>query len=187
MGKIIYAALSSLDGYIADSKGNFEWAEPQEDVHAFINELEKQNGTLLFGKDMYETLSVWEDIPDIEEHPAYIQNYQTAWKKAQKIVFSTSLTQVSTSNTELKKSFDKSEIQALKSQSTQNIGIGGAKLASQALKLGLIDEIYRFVFPILIGSGKQWLEATYTHHLQHLETKVFENGVVMQHYRIDND
>ena len=156
-------------------------------MHLFINEIEKQNGKLLLGKGMYETLAVWEDVPEIEAYPAYMQDYQAAWKSSQKIVFSSSLTQVSTSHTVLKKSFDKSEIQALKSQSTQNIGIGGARLAAHALKLGLIDEIYHFVFPILVGSGKPWLEANYTHHLDHLETKVFENGVVMLHYRVDND
>jgi len=187
MGKLIYAALSSIDGYIADSKGNFEWAEPMEDVHSYINEIEAQNGTLLLGKDMFEILSVWDDIPDIEEQASYIQAYQAAWQASRKIVFSTTLKQVNTANTELKHSFEKAEIQALKNQSEKNIGIGGAKLASHALKLGLIDEIYHFVFPIMVGSGKAWVEASYTQHFERLATQAFANSVVMTHYRVDHD
>ena len=187
MGKLIYTALSSLDGYIADSKGNFEWAEPMEDVHLLINEIEAKNGTLLLGREMFEILSVWEDIPDIEEQAPYIQAYQTAWQAAQKIVFSTTLKQVNTPNTELKPGFDKAEIQALKNQSEKNIGIGGARLASYALKLGLIDEIYRFVFPIMVGSGKAWIEASYTQHFERLASQSFANGVVLLHYRVDHD
>lgn len=186
MGKLIYAALTSLDGYISDSNGNFDWAEPQEDVHAFINGLEGANWAVLLGKEMYSVLSVWEDFPDIEKMPGYIKEYQAVWKREKKIVFSTSLKEVTSSNTILKRNLVKAEIEEIKKQEPRNIGIGGANIASQALALGLIDEVYQFNFPILIGSGKKWLSNDGPIKLQIIESKEFLNGVVMLHYKVIN-
>jgi dihydrofolate reductase len=165
MGKLIYAALTSLDGYISDSKGNFNWAEPQEDVHTFINKLELANGTIILGKEMYTILSFWENLLDIENQPKYIKEYQVAWKKENKYVYSTSLKEVTTKNTILKRELEKVDIEKIKKQEQQNIGIGGANIASQVLSFGLIDEVFQFIFPIMIGSGKKMVNKQRTYKL----------------------
>jgi dihydrofolate reductase len=186
MGKLIYAALTSLDGYISDKNGNFDWAEPQEDVHTFINKLELANGTLILGKDMYSILTFWEDLSDVETQPKYIQEYQAAWKKEKKFVFSTTLKEVTTNNTILKRELNEIEIKEIKKQEEQNIGIGGANIASQVLSFGLIDEVYQFIIPIMIGSGKKWLTSSEPISFQRIESRDFLNGVVMLHYKVVN-
>lgn len=186
MGKLIYAALTSLDGYISDGKGNFDWAEPEEDVYTFVNKLELANGTIILGKEMYAVLSVWEDLPGIDNQPKYIKEYQSAWKKAMKIVFSSSLKEVTTTNTILKREFNKVEIENIKKREPKNIGIGGANVASQALSYGLIDEVYQFIYPIMIGSGKKWLTNTSPIHYQIVESREFSKSVVMLHYKVMN-
>ena len=133
---------------------------------------------------MYEILSAWENIPGIERQPKYIRDYQTAWKKARKIVFSSSLKEVKTSNTILKSTFDRAEIEGIKKQEANTIGIGGANIASQALSLGLIDEVYQFIFPVMIGAGKKWLECKETTYFDQVESLDFMNGVVMLHYKV---
>jgi dihydrofolate reductase len=184
MGKLIYAALTSLDGYISDDRGNFDWAEPQEDVHAFINKLELENWALILGKEMYSILSFWEDLPDDETHPHYIREYQAAWKKEKKYVFSTSLTAATTANTILKRELNRVEIEEILRQEKQNVGIGGANIASQVLSFGLIDEVYQFIFPIMIGSGKKWLTNSEPIRFQRIESRDFLNGVTMLHYKV---
>jgi dihydrofolate reductase len=184
MGKLIYSTLTSLDGYIADDVGNFDWAEPQEDVHRYINILEDKTSLVLYGRKMYEILSVWEHIPDLENQPEYIKEYERAWKKQRKIVFSLKLNAVTTSNTELRKSFDRDEIVRMKRDESGDIGIGGANLASQALDLGLIDEIMIFIYPIVIGKGIKWLSTIKPVQLETKDIKEFKNGVVMIHYSV---
>ena len=186
MGSLIYAALTSLDGYIADEKGNFDWAEPKEDVHTFVNRLELSNGTIVLGKGMYSILAVWEDFPDIDKMPEYIKEYQSAWKKAKKIVFSTTLGEVTTSRTTLRRKFEKDELEKIKQQEPGNVGIGGASIASQALAFGLVDEVYQFLFPIMIGSGKRWLTNDLPVHFRRIESRDFLNCVVMLHYKVHN-
>jgi dihydrofolate reductase len=186
MGKLIYAALTSLDGYISDDKGSFNWAEPQEDVHSFINKLELENGTIILGKGMYSILSFWEDVPRIETQPNYIKEYQAAWKREKKIVYSTSLNETKTANTILKRKLNKMEIEEIKKQEHQNIGIGGANIASQVLSFGLIDEVYQFVFPIMIGSGKKWITNHEPVFFKRIESREFLNGVIMLHYKVIN-
>ncbi len=186
MGNLIYAALTSLDGYVADDKGNFDWAEPMEDVHSFANKLELANGTSILGRGMYSILAVWEDLPGIDTMPEYIKEYQAAWKKSKKIVFSTSLKELTTSNTTLRHRLDKAELEEIKRQEPRSVGIGGANIASQALSLGLVDEVYQFIFPILIGSGKRWIASDRPIGLTRIESRDFENGVVMLHYRVVN-
>ncbi|OHD23272.1 MAG: hypothetical protein A2Y38_24375 [Spirochaetes bacterium GWB1_59_5] len=184
MGALHYAILTSLDGYIADAAGNFDWAEPQEDVHRFINKLEKENSVFLLGKNMYQILRVWENLPDREALPDYIQEYEGVWKKARKIVYSASLTSVDTSQTSLRRSFDKNEIADLKRKEKNTIGIGGAALASQALFFELIDEIYLFTFPVLIGSGKKWITTEKALRLKLLDAVEFASGIYMTHYKV---
>jgi dihydrofolate reductase len=182
MGKLIYTALMSLDGYISDDVGNFDWAEPQEDVHRYINTLGHKLSLVLYGRKMYEILSVWENIPDIENQLDYIKEYERVWKKQRKIVFSSKNDAVSTSNTELMRSFDRDDIERIKKAESGDIGIGGANLASQALDLGLVDEIMVFIYPILIGKGIKWLNTNKPVQLEEKEVKEFKNGIVMIHY-----
>jgi len=184
MGKLIYTALMSLDGFISDDVGNFDWAEPQEDVHRYINILEDKINLVLYGRKMYEILSVWENIPDIENQQEYIKEYERAWKKQREIVFSSKISAVSTLNTELMRSFDRDEIVRIKKDESGDIGIGGANLASQALDLGLVDELMIFIYPILIGKGIKWLSTNKPVHLEIMNEKKFKNGVVMIHYSV---
>jgi len=183
MGKLVYAALTSLDGYISDPDGNFDWAEPKEDVHRFINALEARSTLNLFGRNMYQILSVWDDIPSIETQPDYIREYAATWKRTRRIVFSSTLESTDTTNTQLRRSFDKKEIQRLKKEESGDIGIGGANLASQAIDLGLVDEIFLFQFPICKGTGKKWISNTKPLALGLLETREFNDGVLMVHYQ----
>jgi dihydrofolate reductase len=184
MAQLIYTALTSADGYIADAQGRFDWAKPGEDVHAYVNELEARNRILLLGKEMYSVLNYWENVPGIETAPAPIKNYALAWQSAQKRVYSTSLTAVDSANTVLMRSFDKSDVEALKQSESGHIGIGGAVLASQAFAMGLIDEIYRFSFPVLVGAGKPWLSTEKQIRLETLAYQAFAQGVTMTHYKV---
>lgn len=183
MGKLIYAALTSLDGYISDPTGNFDWAEPKEDVHRYMNSLEAQSTLNLYGRDMYRIMSFWENPPDIETLPDYIREYAAAWKGSRKIVFSSTMESVETANTLLRRSLDRKEIELMKKQESGNIGLGGANLASQVFDLGLVDEIYLFIFPVCIGAGKKWIHNKNPLSLKLLETKEFRDGVMMAHYR----
>ncbi len=184
MGKLIYTALISLDGYISDDLGNFDWAEPQEDVHRYINNIEDRISLVLYGRKMYEILSVWENILDMGNQPDYIKEYAIAWKKQRKIVFSTKLQAVSISNTKLMKKFDRDEIERMKIDELGDMGIGGANLASQAFDLCLVDEIMIFIYPIVIGNGTKWLGSIRNVQLEMMEVREFNNGIVMIHYSV---
>ena len=184
MGKIIYTVLTSADGYFEDADGNFDWATPDEDVHRYINDSEKMNSLLLFGRKMYEVMKIWEDFPDLHNMPDYIIEYAGIWKIARKVVYSSSLKTLETTNTILKRSIDKNELEEMKISENGNIGIGGAELASQVLALKLIDEIHLFTFPVIIGSGKKWINTDEILKLEEYECREFENGVVLTKYRV---
>jgi dihydrofolate reductase len=185
MGNLVYAALTSLDGYVSDPGGNFDWAEPGEDVHRYINGLEARSSLNLFGRKMYEVLSVWENLPDAETLPAYIREYEALWKGSRKIVFSSTLASVVTAKTTVRRSFDRKEIEKLKKEESGTIGIGGATLATRAFDLGLVDEVYLFQFPVCIGAGKKWIGNEEPLFLGLIETREFEDGVLMVHYSCD--
>lgn len=184
MGKLIYAALTSLDGFIEDNEGKFDWAEPQEDVHSYINAIEAKSSAALYGKKMYEMMSFWEHVPDLDTMPEYIKEYERAWKKMKKFVYSSTLREVVTANTVLERRFVKADIERIKKEESGSIGIGGANLASQALDAGLIDELYQFIFPVMVGNGKPWLRSGGKVALEKLETREFLNGVLMVHYAV---
>jgi len=185
MGQLIYAALTSLDGYTADAGGTFDWALPPEDVHAFVNDLEARNSALVLGRRMYEVLTYWESVPNLEAEPPVIQDYQRAWSRERKVVYSRTLEAVTTARTVLRREFRPDEIAELKRTEPGSVGIGGAHLASQALNAGLLDEVYQFLFPVLVGGGTRWLGATEARGLDLLETRTFSGGVVLLHYRVD--
>ncbi|HCM26893.1 MAG TPA: deaminase [Treponema sp.] len=184
MGKIIYTVLTSADGYFEDAAGNFDWARPDEDVHRYINNSERMSSLLLFGRKMYEVMKIWEDFPDLQNMPDYIIEYAGIWKIAKKVVYSSSLKTVETADTILKRAIDKNELEEMILSENGNIGIGGAELASQVLALKLVDEIHLYTFPVIIGSGKKWINAGEKTELEEYECREFENGVVLTKYKV---
>ncbi len=182
MAKLIYTAIMSLDGYTADAEGNFDWSAPDEEVHAFVNDLERQAGTYLLGRRMYEVMAWWENL-DTAGEPAVIKDYADIWKAADKIVYSTSLDQPSTARTRLERTFDAGAVRALKTSAQRELSIGGAALAAQAVEAGLVDEYRFFVNPVAVGGGKRFLPDGVGLKLELLEERRFGNGVVYLRYR----
>jgi dihydrofolate reductase len=183
MAKLIYSVLGSLDGYFEDADGAFDWAAPDEQVHAFANDLERPIGTHLYGRRMYETMVFWETVSPTEE-PAVMREYAEAWRAAEKIVYSRTLLTPSSARTRIEPDFDPDAVRQLKATSTADISIGGADLAGQALGAGLVDECHLFVFPIVIGGGKRALPDNVRAQLELLDEHRFDNGVVHLHYRV---
>ncbi len=184
MAKLIYAAISSLDGYVADSEGNFDWSAPDEEVHRFVNELERPIGTYLYGRRMYEVLRYWETAPTGNDGASAGQEYAKIWQAADKIIYSKSLQQVSTARTRIERDFDPQAIQQLKAAATRDLSVGGPTLAAQAIKLGLVDECHLFLSPIVVGGGNPALPDNVRLGLELLDERRFGNGVVYLRYRI---
>ena len=183
MARLIYSAISSLDGYIEDMDGEFDWAAPDEEVHSFINNLERTAGTYLYGRRMYETLMVWETDPNLAADSPITREFAELWQAANKIVYSKTLEKVSTRKTELKRNFDPQAIKQLKESAESDISIGGPGLAAHAFRAGLIDECHLFLTPILVGGGKQALPDDVRLELELLEERRFGNGMVYLRYR----
>lgn len=184
MAKLIYAAMTSLDGYIEDREGSFSWAMPDDDVHSYVNNLERGIGTYLYGRRLYETMKVWEQIYGQPDEIKVMRDYAAIWHATDKVVFSTTLEAVDTARTRLERSFDPEAIRALKAESEEDISIGGADLAADALRAGLVDEIHMFLSPVLVGGGKPMLPENYTTRLELLAQRAFGNGVVHLHYAV---
>jgi len=183
LAKLIYSAITSLDGYVADEHGNFDWAAPDEEVHAFVNDLERPIGTYLFGRRMYEVMAVWETMPTSGDAHPVEQDFARIWQAADKIVFSKSLEKASTARTSIVRDFDASEIRRLKSDSERDIGVGGPDLAGEAIKAGVVDEFLQFVNPVVVGGGNYWLPKQVRVQLELLEERRFKSGVVYLRYR----
>ncbi len=183
MAHLIYSAISSLDGYIEDKDGNFDWAAPDEEVHGFINDLERSAGTHLYGRRMYETLTVWETDPNLAAESPLLGDFAAIWQAADKIVYSKTLQAVSTRKTRLERNFNPTDIQRLKETAEQDILIGGPELAAHAFRSGLIDECHLFLTPIIVGGGKQSLPDNVRLELELLDERRFHSGVVFLHYR----
>jgi dihydrofolate reductase len=181
--KLIYAALVSLDLYVADENGNFDWAAPGEDAHAFVNDLMRPVGTQLYGRRMYEVLVAWES-PDIEiGEPEVIADYARMWRAADKIVYSHSLEAVSSARTRIERAFDPDAIRRLKATADRDISIGGPELAAEALRAGLVDEIHLILNPIIVGGGKRALPEGLRLPLELIDSRSFANGVEYVGYR----
>jgi len=183
LGNLIYSANASLDGYIADKDGKFDWAEPDDEVHAFINDLERPIGSYLLGRRMYEVLVYWEDPPALDQQPPYVQEFAEIWQAAEKIVYSRTLEAVSTARTRIERHFDPEAIRELKAESERNISVGGPDLAAQAISAGLVDEYELFVLPVVVGAGKQFLPRNTSIELELQDERRFRNGTVFLHYR----
>jgi dihydrofolate reductase len=156
MADLIYSAIASLDGYIADIDGKFDWAEPDDEVHAFLNDLERPIRTHLLGRRMYEVLAYWDDPPALDQQPSYVQEFAEIWQAAEKIVYSRTLETVSTARTRIERHFDPEAIRQLKAESERNLTVGGPELAAQAIGAALVDEYELFVVPVVVGAGKQF-------------------------------
>src|ERR671937_2359458 len=149
MAKLIYAAITSLDGYIEDSGGRFDWAAPDEEVHAFVNELERSVGTYLYGRRMYETMVFWENPPDLAEQPPVVRDFAEIWQRADKIVYSKTLPTAASARTRIERDFDPEAVRQLKATAASDLTVGGPELAGQALAAGLVDELHLFVAPVV--------------------------------------
>jgi dihydrofolate reductase len=181
MSKLIYITNTSLDGYVEDETGAFDWVNPDQ-VHAFITELLRPIGTHLYGRRLYETMAYW-GAP-VESYPPEHRDFARVWQKAEKIVFSRTLTAATTRNTRVERNFDVEAIRKLKRESPHDIFIGGAELAGLALEADLVDECHLFPNPVIVGGGKPAFRAALRRNLELLETRHFSNGVVHLRYRI---
>ena len=182
MGKLIYPAITSLDGYVADEDGKFDWGEPDEEVHTLVNDLERPVGIYLYGRRMYEVMLAWETL-DLDREPPFIRDFAEIWRAADKIVYSKTLETVSSARTRVERDFDPEAIRQLKASAERDIAVGGPDLAAQAIKAGLVDEYQLFVAPIVVGGGKQSLPNNVRLELELLEERRFGNGMVYLHYR----
>jgi dihydrofolate reductase len=183
MAKLIYSAITSLDGYVADEDGNFDWAAPGEEVHRFVNDLERPIGTYLYGRRMYEVMTYWETAETATDQPTATQDFAAIWQTADKIVYSRTLEAASSARTRIERNFDPDAVRELKASSGPDIGVGGSELAAQAIRAGLVDEYHLFLTPIVVGSGKQALPDDVRFELELVDERRFANGVVHLHYR----
>ena len=183
MAKLIYSAITSLDGYIADEDGNFDWAEPDEEVHTFVNDLERPVGTYLYGRRLYEVMLAWETM-DLADQPPFIQDFADIWRAADKIVYSKTLETVASSRTRIERDFDPEAVRRMKATARRDLTVGGAELAAHAFKAGLVDECHLFLAPIGVGGGTQSLPDDVRLELELLDERRFGNGMVHLRYRI---
>jgi dihydrofolate reductase len=186
MAKLIYSTIVSLDGYVEDASGRFGWAAPDEEVHAFVNDLERPIGTYLYGRRMYETMVFWETADRRGDEPAVFWEYAEIWRAAEKVVYSRTLARAFTARTRIERDFDPGQIRRLKQGGDADLSVGGAELAGQALAAGLVDEIQLFLVPVIVGGGKRALPADVQARLRLISTRGFAGGVVYAHYAVDD-
>jgi dihydrofolate reductase len=184
LAKLIYSALMSLDGYVADKEGKFDWAAPDEEVHTFVNDLERNMGTHLYGRRMYEVMAFWETAHTLPDEPLLIKDYAEIWQAADKVVYSRSLDAVTTARTRLEREFDPEAVRQMKARAGSDISVGGPHLAAEAIKAGLVDEYHLFVTPILVGGGNRALPDDIRVKFELVDERRFGNGTVHLHYRM---
>lgn len=182
MAKLIYSSIMSLDGYIADEQGNFDWAAPDEDVHAAVNDLQRLIGTMLLGRRMYEVLVPWETM-DTNGEPSVIADFAALWRETDKVVYSRTLEDVPTERTRLERDFDPETVRRMKASAERDLSVGGPDLAASAFAAGLVDEWHLFLNPIIVGGGTTALPDKVRMPLELLDERRFEGGVVHLHYR----
>jgi len=184
MGQLIYSAITSLDGYVADETGNFDWAAPDEELHAFVNDLERPIGTYLYGRAMYEVMRFWANPENVADEPPVMRDYAQIWQSTDKIVYSSTLDAVSTERTRLERDFDPDRVRQLVRSADRNVSIGGPHLAAQALMAGLVDECHLMMAPVVVGGGNRALPDGVRLPLELLGERRFGSGVVHLHYRV---
>jgi dihydrofolate reductase len=183
MANLIYSAIASLDGYIEDASGKFDWAAPDEEVHAFFNELERPIGTYLYGRRMYETMVFWETVDPNGDWPAVAREFAAIWQAAEKVVYSRTLESVSSARTRIERELDPEAIERMKQSSASDMSIGGAELAGQAIAAGVVDELQLMLVPVLVGGGKRALPNDLRARLELLDQRRFQSGAVFLRYR----
>lgn len=184
MPRLIYAFLASLDGYITDDAGKFDWAAPDEEVLDFVNETERSIGTYLYGRKIYEMMIGWETDPSIAAQSAKSEEFARIWQRADKIVFSSTLQEVSTERTRIERSFDAETVGAIKASVDHDLAVSGADLASTAWRTGLIDEVHLFIAPILVGGGQRMFPDQIRYRLELLDERRFASGMVFVRYAV---
>jgi dihydrofolate reductase len=184
VAKLIYGAITSLDGYIEDESGRFDWAEPDEEAHSFVNDLERQVGTHLYGRRLYETMVFWETAHTLPDAPPHILDYAEIWQAADKVVYSRTLDEASSARTRLERDFDPGAIRELKAGTDRDLTVGGAELAAHAFRAGLVDEIQLYVAPVVVGGGKRaWPDDVHI-PLNLLDERRFAGGMVFLRYGV---
>jgi dihydrofolate reductase len=185
MSKLIYIANVSLDGYIEDEQGNFDdWTTPSDEVFTFITDLVRPAGTYLYGRRMYETMAVWETDPDLVAQSELMGDFASVWQAANKVVYSTTLHEVSTGKTQLERNFDPNAVRDLKASAVEDLTVGGPNLAAHAFRAGLVDECQLFICPVSVGAGKPSLPRDTRVDLELLDERRFSSGVVYVRYRV---
>lgn len=183
MGRLIYSMIQSLDGYVADAAGTFDWAEPDEPVHTFANQLQRPIGTNLLGRRMYEVMSAWETLGTHGDEPAYIEEFGELWRASDKVVYSTTLDSVDSARTRIERAFEPDTVRRMKAELAGDISIAGPTLAAQAIAAGLVDEYQLFVVPVVVGGGTRCLPDGVRLDLQLVDQRRFDNGMVYVSYR----
>ncbi len=183
LGALIYSAIASLDGFVEDQQGSFDWAAPDEEVHAFVNDLERSVGTYLYGRRMYETMLYWETAHLVPDQTSVARDFTAIWQAANKIVYSKTLQSASSDRTRIERSFDPQTVRQLKATIGHDMTVGGGDLAAQAIKAGVVDELQLFVVPVLVGAGKRSLPSEAHADLDLVDTRRFASGVVFLRYR----
>jgi dihydrofolate reductase len=186
VARLIYSAIASLDGYVEDAAGRFDWAAPDEEVHAFANELERSIGTNLYGRRIYETMVFWETAGLEDDDPEVIRDFASHWRTTDKIVFSRTLTSVSSERTRIERDLDPALVQRLKERVGPDVSIGGAELGGRALAAGFVDEVHLLLVPVIVGGGKRALPSDVSVRLRLIGTRRFAGGVVHLHYAVDD-
>jgi dihydrofolate reductase len=183
VAELIYSAITSLDGYVADEEGNFDWAAPDDEVHAFVNDLERPIGTYLYGRRMYEVMRYWETAHTVADQPSTVRDYAELWRAADKVVYSKTLQEATTARTRIERDFDPQAIREMKASADRDLSVGGPGLAARAIDAGLVDELLRFVAPIVVGGGTRWLPGGVRIELELRDERRFGGGVVFLRYR----
>ena len=183
MARLIYSAIASLDGYVEDEDGKFGWAEPDEEVHAFVNDLERPVGTYLYGRRLYETMAGWETDPGLAGLSPVTRDFAAIWQAAGKIVYSRTLEAVSTTRTRIEREFDPDAVRQEKEAAASDLLVGGAVLAAEAFRAGLVDELHLLLTPVLVGGGKRALPEGVGLKLELLDERRFGSGTVFLRYR----
>lgn len=186
MGELIYSAMASLDGFVADERGNFDWAEPDEEVHAFVNDRERAIGTYLYGRRMYEVMQAWETEPAVIAHPTTSADFAEIWQAADKIVYSTSLARPSTDRTRIERRFDPEEVRNLKASRSLAVAVAGPTLAAEAFRADLVDECHLYVAPVIVGGGTRAFPAGVKLDLELIDERRFDGGMIYLQYRTRN-
>jgi dihydrofolate reductase len=182
VARLVYPVITSLDGYVVDAEGSFAWAQPDEEVHAFVNDCERAIGTYLYGRRIYETLQVWETMP-LDDEPQVMQDFAGMWRAADKVVYSSTLAEVGTPRTRLEREFDPAQVRRTVDDADRDVSVAGPTLAAHAIRAGIVDDWHQFVCPFVVGGGTGWLPDGVRVDLELVDERRFASGVVFLRYR----